>query len=154
MPSSLRGRLAHGREDLLVPGAAAEVAREGLLDLLVAGVVDRSSRAVADISWPGMQKPHCAALLSRKASCSGSSSPSRGQALDGQDVGAVGLDRQHQAGVDRAPVDEHRAGAALAHDAAFLGAGQADVVAQHFEQRVMDGHVELARAAVDGQARW
>ena len=44
--------------------------------------------------------------------------------------------RQHQAGIDRRTVHQHRAGAAVAVAAAFLGAGQAEPVAQQIEQRV------------------
>ena len=67
---------AHGLDDLLVAGAAAQVAGEPLLDLGA-----RRVRAVAraapapTISWPGMQKPHCTAPVSRKACWSGWSRP-------------------------------------------------------------------------------
>ena len=47
-----------------------------------------------------------------------------GQALDGGDLGAVVADRERQAGIDPAAVDQHGAGAALAAVAAFLGAGE------------------------------
>ena len=50
---------------------------------------------------------------------------------------AVRLDGEHEARVDAPPVDEHRARAALADEAALLGAGQPEVVAQDVEQRVV-----------------
>ena len=56
-------------------------------------------------------------------------------ALDRQDLGAVVADRERQAGIDPPPVDEHRAGAALAAVAALLGAGQIEPLAQQVEQR-------------------
>ena len=59
----------------------------------------------------------------------------RRQALDGGDLGAVLHDRERQAGIDPPPVDQHRAGAALAVIAALLGAGQVEMVAQRVEQR-------------------
>ena len=76
-----------------------------------------------------------------------------GEALDGGDFGAVEGDGEGQAGVDPPVVDQHRAGAALAAVAAFLGAGQGHALAQEVEQ----GHprvVERYRPclAVDGQA--
>ena len=46
-----------------------------------------------------------------------------GEALDGYHLGAIEADRQRQAGVDAAPVEQDRACAALAAVAAFLGAG-------------------------------
>ena len=45
-------------------------------------------------------------------------------ALDRQDVGAVVAERQGEAGIDPASVDQNRAGAALPAVAAFLGAGR------------------------------
>jgi hypothetical protein len=41
---------------------------------------------------------------------------------------------QHQAGADQTPVDDHRAGAAVAGSAPFLAAGQLQFVAQRIEQ--------------------
>ena len=59
----------------------------------------------------------------------------RAQAFDGGDLVALVHHRQRQAGIDAAPVDDHRAGAALAVVAALLGAGQVQVLAQRVEQR-------------------
>ena len=73
------------------------------------------------------------------------------QPLDRRDRRAVGLDREHQARVDAQAVDEDGARAALADQAALLGAGQAEVVAQDLEQGVVGRDVERARAAVDGE---
>ena len=58
-----------------------------------------------------------------------------GEALDRQHVGAVQADGQRQAGIDAPPVDQHRAGAALAAVAALLGSGQVKTLAQQVEQR-------------------
>ena len=85
---------------------------------------------------PGVQKPHCVPPCSTSACCSGCSCAAGGQPLDGDDVAARRLQRQHQAGVDRRAVHQHRAGAAVAVAAALLGAGQAEPVAQQLEQRV------------------
>ena len=57
------------------------------------------------------------------------------QALDRQDVRAVAADRESEAGIDPPPVDEDRAGAALAAVAALLGPGQLEALAQQVEQR-------------------
>ncbi len=56
------------------------------------------------------------------------------QPLDGSDVGAVLHDGKGETGIDAAAVQQHRAGAALAVVAAFLGPGQAQMVAQEVEQ--------------------
>ena len=66
------------------------------------GRARRSSSALADISMPGVQKPHCTAALSMKAALQRvQSAVGAGQALDRLDLKAVGLHRQEQAGVDR-----------------------------------------------------
>ena len=58
-----------------------------------------------------------------------------GEALDGDDVGAVVADGERQAGIDAPAVDQHGAGAALAAVAALLGAGEVEPLAQQVEQR-------------------
>ena len=53
-----------------------------------------------------------------------------GDAFDRGDVGAVGLAREHGAGLHRLAVDMDDAGAALAGVAADMGPGEAEVLAQ------------------------
>src|SRR5216110_1762467 len=55
-------------------------------------------------------------------------------ALDGDDVAAAGLPRQHRAGFDRPAIDMHDTGAALAGIAADMGAGQVQMVAQEIDK--------------------
>ena len=86
-----------------------------------------------------------------KACCNGCSAPSRRQALDGGDFGAVLHHRERQAGIDPPPVHQHRAGAALAVVAALLGSGQIEMVAQRVEQGRPRRHLELPLDAVDDQ---
>ena len=50
-------------------------------------------------------------------------------------VRAVFHHRQCQAGIDAPAVEQHGAGAALALIAAFLRAGEVEVLAQHVEER-------------------
>src|SRR6267142_1654774 len=73
------------------------------------------------------------------------------QPFDRQHLAAVGFDAEHQARVDRLAVDENGARAAVADVAAFLGAGEPGLVAQHVEQAAVRLHVQLARFAVDGE---
>ncbi len=73
------------------------------------------------------------------------------QALDGLHRGAVGLVGHHQARVDGLPVHEHGAGAALALAAAFLGAGEPQVVAQQVEQALVAARAQPHRPPVQGQ---
>ncbi len=72
-----------------------------------------------------------------------------GQPLDGGELVAVGLDRQHQAGAHRLAVDEHRAGAADAVLAADVGAGEAELVAQEVGEQQPRLDLALVGPAVD-----
>jgi hypothetical protein len=46
----------------------------------------------------------------------------------------MNLDTQHQARVDKSPIEYHIAGPAVAVVAALLRAGQMQLIAQHFQQ--------------------
>jgi hypothetical protein len=58
----------------------------------------------------------------------------RTQPLNGSDRFALVHDGKGQATVDPAPLDDHRAGAALAMVAALLGAGEVQMLAQRIQQ--------------------
>ena len=62
------------------------------------------------------------------------------EALDGEDLGAVGRRGEHRAGLHRDAVHVHDAGAALRRVAADMRAGQAEMVAQelHEQRAVLD----------------
>ena len=66
-----------------------------------------------------------------------------GEAFDGGDVGAFGLEDGDEAGVDEVSVDEDGAGSAFAFAAAFFGAGEVEVFAEDVEEA-------LHRRGVDG----
>ena len=59
-----------------------------------------------------------------------------GQALDGENLFALHPHRELAARIQVAAVDHHGASAALAAVAADLGAGEAELVAQHFGKRI------------------
>ena len=98
-----------------------------------------SSRAAP---WPRRGSPACrcrTAARRARGTCAAagcSSSPLR-HALDGGDRLALGLHAEHQARAHQPAVDGDAAGAAVAGGAAFLGAGEAELVAQDVEQRLL-----------------
>ena len=100
---------------------------------------------------PGVQKPHWRPCFSQKAACIGWSVVAVGEALDGHDLGAVGLDREHRAGLDRPAVDVDGAGAALAGVAADVRAGQVEVLAQRLDEEASRLDVELAGRPIDDE---
>ncbi|VXC67062.1 hypothetical protein SPHINGO8AM_180051 [Sphingomonas sp. 8AM] len=73
----------------------------------------------------------------------------RAQPLDRHDLVVLVHHRQRQAGIDPPPVHQHRARAALAVVATFLGAGQPQMFAAQVEQRGPDIHLRLVRLAID-----
>jgi aerobic carbon-monoxide dehydrogenase small subunit len=73
------------------------------------------------------------------------------QPLDGDDLGADGRRRLHEARAHERAVDEHRARAALALLTTGLGAGKAQSLPQHVEQALTEPRVgDCMLGAVDG----
>ena len=84
--------------------------------------------------------PHWAPPFSEEALLDGVELlPWCGDAFDGGDGGAFGLQDGDEAGVDQLAVHQDGAGAALAFAAAFLGAGEVEVLAQDVEQALHRG---------------
>src|SRR5258708_5074053 len=71
-------------------------------------------------------------------------------ALDGHDLVAVGLHREHQARPRRIAVEQNRAGAAHAVLAAEMGAGEAELMAQKIRKRHPHRHGRLLALDGDG----
>src|SRR5712691_12687851 len=125
---------AHGVEDLCVAGAAAEVAREGLADLVVArvgvaleqvgGRHDQARGAEAALDGAALAE----SLLHRVQPLA------FGEPLDRDDAVPVRLRRQHEARTDERAVEQHRAGTALALLAGVLRARQAEPLAEREEE--------------------
>jgi hypothetical protein len=73
-----------------------------------------------------------------------------GEAFDRLDGCALRLGGRHQAGLHQHAVDKHRAGAAFAGAAAFLVAGEIELVADQVEQAQVRRSVARNLLAVDG----
>ena len=141
----------HRGEDLRVAGAATKVAGQGSTHLVLGdrarGVIEQRLRGHdhARDADAALRSP----MLDERV-LEGVKAIALGQALDGLDGGAIRLIREHQAGVDGLAVHEHRARAALALAAAFLGPGQAQVLAQHVDEPLVAAHPQAPRLAVHG----
>src|SRR5262249_37711867 len=70
-------------------------------------------------------------------------------ALDGENLVAVSLHGQHEAGARREAVEQDRAGAAYAVLAAEMRSGEAEMVADEIRQGEADLHLLLVAGAVD-----
>ncbi len=66
-------------------------------------------------------------------------------------VGAVGLDREHRARLDRASVHVDGAGAALAGVAADVGPGQVEILTQRLDEEPSGLDIELVGRPVDDE---
>ena len=73
------------------------------------------------------------------------------EALDRNDLHALVHDREREAGIDPATVDNDRAGTTLAVVAALLGPGQVQVLAQGVEQGGSRVDLKIVGLAVHGQ---
>ena len=104
------------------------------------------SRSAVATTRPGVQKPHWTAPASTNASWTRWSASPAAEALDRDDLVAVGLRGQHEARADERAVEEHRARAAFALLARVLRAGQAEPLAERVEQALARPDVGLAAA--------
>src|SRR3979490_2036486 len=136
----VRHRLGARRDrldDVLVAGAAAEIAFELFADGVVAEVValavdeidrghDHAGRAETALQ---------AVMLAERLLHRMQRRAVGGEALDGLDLVPVSHDRERGAGFDRLAVEMHDAGAALRGVAADMGAGQPQILAQKLHQK-------------------
>src|SRR6266511_609422 len=137
------GRHLHGADDVVVAGAAAEVALQRVPDLLLARVrglpeqADRShdeaGRAVAALQ-PVL---HAKGLLHRMERAV------RRQALDRRDLVPIRLNAQQRARLDRLPIQQNGARATRGRVAADVRTGQSEPLAQHIDEQL--ARVELER---------
>src|SRR5512132_723553 len=141
-----------GGEDPAVPGAAAQVAGEGLAQGQLVGVGPAVQQVVHGHDHPGDAEDALHRPLLDEGPLDVGQLARGAEPLDGADVAAGGVGAHHAAGGDQDPVQQHRAGAALALLAGVLGAGQAEALAQHVQQALPDPGVgHLVVLAVDGQ---
>src|SRR5881398_2029841 len=144
-------RQLDGFVDLDVTGAAAEVARERLLDR-----VARRTRARREERLGGEKECRraiaalgCAQLGERFLK--GMKRAARRHPLDRLDPAPGAGEAEHQTGEDRRGVEQHGTGPALAQLAAVLRARQPRIFAEHFEQRLVGRERDLDGLAVQLQ---
>ena len=88
---------AHGAEDALVAGAAAEVARQPLPDLVVGGVGVALEQRRGRHDEPRRAEPALQPVLGLERGLHRAELAVGGEALDGGDLGAVGLHGEDEA---------------------------------------------------------
>jgi hypothetical protein len=128
------GGMLDGVEDAGVAGAAAEVAVEAFLNLYQCGLRMFVEEMVGGEDHAGSADAALGSALLEEALLDGVEFFFVGEAFDGGDFGAFGLEYRDEAGVDEFAVHQDGAGAALAFAAAFLGSGEVKVFAEDVEE--------------------
>src|SRR4029077_3769056 len=132
-----RSGVEHRADDLVIARAAAKIAGEPIACLFLGRVQvlveqrlcrdDESRRAEAALQGRVLEE----FLLYRVQLVA------LGDALHRCDLAAFGFGPEHQARADDLAVEDDGARAAIARAAAFLAAGQVELVAQHVEQGLL-----------------
>src|SRR5579875_637121 len=145
------GRAQHRLVNLRVPGAPAEIARQRLPDFC------QGRRGISCEKGTGGQNEPWSAESTLRAAGFHEGLLDRvqlsvlGQALDGRNLGVLVAGSQRHAGQCRPPVNEHRAAATAGVVASALGAGQAEIFAQHFQQQSVRRDSQFVEMAVDAE---
>src|SRR5687768_13453879 len=140
----------NGANDLVIACAAAKIASKAKTDFLCGRI-----RVLVEQRLGCNQKARSAdaALkggMGNEIFLQGMELVALGHAFDCSNLGALDFSAEHEAGADEAAVDSDAAGAAVTGAAAFLGAGHAQTVAQHVEQRLIGIAHKLNGIPVNG----
>ena len=146
------GRRHHGIDDILIAGAAAEIAGQRLAHLVFGwrGVFAQEGRhghQDARRAVAALQAVMLVHRLLERMQLAGTGC----EPLDGPEFMAIGLHREHQAGTHRRAIEQDRAGAANAVFAADMGAGKQQFVAQKIAEQHPRFDTAAIRRAVDRQ---
>src|SRR5262249_26130116 len=147
-PGRIVGRLEHGGAHALIGAAATDIGHR-LVDVLVARLRrpleqrrrghDLARLAIAALGHVERRPRLLHGMRAR-----------RRQTLDGDDpVGGAHVSHPDGAGALHLVVDVHRAGAALRDAAAVFRAGEADLLADHPQERGIGLHLHVTDTAID-----
>ncbi len=145
------GGTQDGLDDVLVAGAPAEVARDGLARLVLGRL-----RVLLEVCRDGGEEARRAeaalqAMTLGERLLDGAHGPDGAKPLDRGDGVGLGRHGEHQAGPHGRAVDEHRAGPAHPVLATDVGAGQLQVVAQEVGQQPARRRLRVTPHPVDGE---
>src|SRR5215467_6222888 len=148
--SNLGGGVEHRAHNLVVAGAAAQIACQPITHFRLRRVrLSLEQRLGSD-----QEARRADAALQRcvldELALQGMQLVAPRHALNGPDRIAVGLYAQHQAGAHQPAINRDAASTAVAGRAAFLGPGQSELVTQAVEQGFLRVAQELDGIAVDG----
>jgi hypothetical protein len=152
-PTAVRlpGVRLDGVDDLRVSGAAAEIALEGVADLVAGGARIALEEGQRGQQHPGRAKPALHGAVPEKRFLERMEPAVVLQSAHGDDGTLTHGAREHEAARHGPAVEQHRAGAAHPFTAAFLDVEDAERVAQDLEERQAGRRVDVPRTAVDDE---
>ena len=136
---------------MLITSTAAEVARDGQADFLVCGIGIFFEPGFERHQEAGRAETALQAVLLVEGLLDGMQvfEAVNGEALDREEIMAIRLHREHQAGAHGLAVEQDGASAAHAVLAADVGAGQAEVLADEVAQKQPGFDRPLVGCAID-----
>src|SRR5215472_12548863 len=132
-----RGSVHHRSDDLVVPRAAAEIARQPVPDLRLRRILSALEERLRRHDEPGRADAALQRRMLEELLLDGVQRLAGGHALDGLDGASAHLAPEHEARADQPPVEQDAAGPAVARRAALLAPRQVQRVAEHVEERVL-----------------
>ena len=144
------GSVLHGLDDLVITGAAAQIAGEPVADLGISRIRVFFEQCLRSHEDAGGAKSALKGSLVDEDLLQGMQLFAIRHAFDGFDLGAFGFNAENQAGADQPAVDHDAACAAIAGAAAFLGARKAKPVTQDGQQAFIRRAKEIGFVAIDG----
>src|SRR5262245_48487444 len=109
LPTHLGDRAAHGLDDVLIAGAAAEIGREKIENVIIRQVGIRFQRVHRQHQETRRTEPALKRVMFDERALYRMQPVAVGETFDRADALALGLDREHQAGPYRLVVEDHRA---------------------------------------------
>ncbi len=144
--------LLHRAHDVLVAGAAAQVAGELAADRAVVGAATALQVGRGSHQHARRADPALSGTFGEEGFLQRGEPLRPAERLHGRHAPTRHLGDRDEAAHHGLAVEQHGAGPALALAAAFLGPGQGEVLAKHVEQAPHPGAGVRARLAVDGEA--
>ena len=134
-PSVFAAAALHRVDDVLIAGAAAEIAFEAVADLFVGRIGIALEQLLGRHDHAGSAEAALEAMLVPEGFLHGVELAVGGEAFDGHHLAAIRLDGEHGAGLYGLAVERHGAGAADGGFAADVAAGESDDFAQKWISR-------------------
>src|SRR5439155_15063856 len=135
--------------NLVVPRAAAQVPRQPVARLLFARARLRVEQRLGGHDETRRADPALQRRVFEKLLLHRMQPLALGNALDGRDALPLRFRREHEARGHQPSVEDHRAGAAVARRASFLGPGKPDLLPARIEQRLRAGAEKFNRLTVN-----